>query len=213
MILQILLATVISSMDICLNTDKLASEDLNNYYELVVDPAQLICGFSGELPVNDLGKDLTKLLNLEDGENSVSGSIPASGNDGVGEVPICEDFQFSKSTNEKVLKRSATFPCSNNGMSPTAALTCENEEKTEDRVDNIPSEVLEQNGHVTSDATPSRSLSLPVSIYYKCRIKLLSMLDASTMSWSFFFHWFGFWRVHVIVLCFALYSLLCIILF
>lgn len=163
------LQLLFSSMDICSNTGKLASEDLKNFHDLVVDPSQLTCGFTGDLPVNDLANDLSKILNLQDDKNLVSGSIPVYGNNGVGKVDISEDpHPLSMSTSEKFLSKSATFPCSNNVISPTAAITCENEEKAGDGVDDISSEVSVQNGCIKSDTAPSRSISLPVSIPRIC---------------------------------------------
>lgn len=163
-------------MDICSNTGKLASEDLKNFHELAVDPSpsQLTCGFTGDLPVNDLANDLSKILNLQDDKNLVSGSIPVCGNNGVGKVDISEDpHPLSMSTSEKFLSKSATFPGSNNVMSPTAAITCENEGKAGDGVDGTSSEVSVQNGCIKSDTAPCRSISLPMPL------KLVSALKGS----------------------------------
>lgn len=148
-------------MEICPNTANSASEGVKNFRQLAVDLSQLTCGSTSELSVCDLGNNLLKSLNIQDNENLSSGIMEVCDKNACGKEDSQKDpHQLANSISEKLLSRSASFPCSANVSSPPASIGEEYDGKTGDEQDNL----LALKGCHNDTSPYPRSLSLPVSI-------------------------------------------------
>ncbi|KAK2974211.1 hypothetical protein RJ640_014479 [Escallonia rubra] len=134
------------------------SKDVNSLPECPVDLPHSTSTVIHDVSVDDLGADLTELLNIQGDQDSVSGSILNCGKNGVEKDNIVEKPSQSKLTtvtSEKGLSKSATFPCSN-VTSSVASVDGQNE-------DDMVSEVL-PHGHVKANPAYPRSISLPTPL-------------------------------------------------
>lgn len=142
-------------MEICPNTVNSASKGVKSSHQLAVDLSQLTCGSSSELSACDLGNNLLKSLNLQDGIMEVCDKNACGMEDSDENL-----HPPANSLSDKVLSKSASFPCSVNGSSPAASVDKESDGKTGDGQDNL----LALNACHNDSSPYPRSLSLPVSI-------------------------------------------------
>lgn len=148
-------------MEICPNTINSASEGVKNFHQLAVDLSQLTCGSTSELSACDLGNNLLKSLNLQDDKDLSSDIMEVCDTNACGKEDIDENpHPPANSLSDKLLSKSASFPCSVNASSPAAYVDNEIDGKTGDGQDNL----LTLNGCHNDSSPYPRSLSLPVSI-------------------------------------------------
>lgn len=159
--LQVSFATHLS-MEVCPKTVNSASEGVKSFHQLAVDLSQLNCGSTCELSACDLGNNLLKSLNLQDDKSSSSRIMEVCDKNACGKEISHEDpHPLANLVSDKLLSKSASFPCSVNAPSPAASAGKENDGKTRDGQDNL----LTLNGCHNDISPYPRSLSLPVSIY------------------------------------------------
>ncbi|KAL8125900.1 hypothetical protein AgCh_013268 [Apium graveolens] len=143
-------------MEICPNTVDSASEGAKNFHQLAVDLSQLTCGSTSEISACDLGNNLLKSLNLQDGKNTAIMEVcdkNACGKEDSDKNP----HPPANSLSDKLLSKSASFPCSFNASSPAASVDKETDGKAGNGQDNL----LALNGCHNDSSPYPRSLSLP----------------------------------------------------
>lgn len=149
------------SMEVCPNTVNSASEGVKNFHQLAVDLSQLTCGSTSELSACDLGNNLLKSLNLQDDNNSSLSIMEVCDKNACGKEDSHKDpHPLANSVSDKILSKSASFPCSVNAPSPAASVGKENDGKTGDGQDNL----LALNGCQNDSLPYPRSLSLPAPL-------------------------------------------------
>lgn len=148
-------------MEVCPNTVNSASEGVKNFHQLAVDLSQLTCGSTSELSACDLGNNLLKSLNLQDDKNLSSGIMELCDKNACGKEDSHEDpHSPANSLSDKLLSRSASFPCSVNASSPAASVGKESDGKPGDGQDNL----LALSGCHNDSSPYPRSLSLPTPL-------------------------------------------------